>query len=121
MDAHTVEEMIWFSSFSLVATLGLGIAAMSSGLSGLRHPQFSRYLIVVLGSLFVLAPAWRIIISGAWELAYGQLGDWWSIPVIGWIVVIGFWCSVFGPATIILALITVWRRPARSVRASEHV
>lgn len=120
MNPDLVEGLIWLSSFTLVATLGMGVVALAFGRSNLAHPQATRYLTVVFASPFLLGPAWWIIFAGAWQQAYAQLGYWWDIPVFGWITVIGFWCSVAAPATIILTLIAIRCKPAQGRRYREQ-
>jgi hypothetical protein len=112
LDARTIEGLVWICAMSLPATLAMVIVVLTSGNSMLRHPQGTRYLVIAMSMPF-LSPAWWLIIGGAWQPAYDQLGDWWSIPVIGWLVVIGFWCSVVSPLLVILAVMCVKLMPAQ--------
>jgi hypothetical protein len=114
MDTELLEGVVQLCVVGAVFTVVMVIMIMGYGRIRMPHWQATRYVITSIVGLGAAAPAWWIWFSGMSAPAYELVVSLWEYPFYGWLIGIGYWCSLIAPATTVLALFAVKLLPATS-------
>lgn len=81
-------------------------------ISRLVMTQRKRYTYLVLGQLLLGSALFGALVRYGWSATWQSLHEWWSIPVIGWVVVIMNVIAMVSPLLTLVGAIYIYRRPA---------
>lgn len=112
MNTEQLEGVVQLSAVCVLLTFVMLFMIMAYGKTRMPHWQATRYVIVVIVGLGASFPAWWIQFTSMSAPAYELVVALWEYPVFGWLVGIGYWCSLIAPASTVLSLFAVKQLPA---------
>ena len=79
-----------------------------------REPtQRYRYHVLTVACLLSCIPIGIVLYLNGWSQLMTAINDWWTLPIIGWIVVACCWFGLISPLVALLVVRHIYRNPCR--------